>query len=239
VIALFAALIAPWFVNWNDYKGTFEAEAGRILGQPVTVVGSARASILPSPSLTFGDVRVGDVDGKPMMTVDRFEVTIELMPLLQGEIRVVSMKLRRPVVTVMVDDSGGIDWLARSEASQKLDPDKVILENVAITDGEIDYSDIRAGISRRLEKVNAEVEARSLSGPWRVDGSFLDDGQRVPFRLSTGRRAESGAIRLKTELTPANWPVTLVADGCRAVNLAPGDEAKAIADMRAAGVVVR
>jgi nicotinamidase/pyrazinamidase len=33
--------------------------------------------------------------------------------------------------------------------------------------------------------------------------------------------------------------VTLVADGCRAVNLAPDDGAKAIAEMRAAGVVVR
>ena len=27
VIALFAALIAPWFINWDDYKANFEAEA--------------------------------------------------------------------------------------------------------------------------------------------------------------------------------------------------------------------
>jgi uncharacterized protein involved in outer membrane biogenesis len=213
VVALFAALIAPWFVNWNDYKTTFEAEAGRILGQPVIVDGSASASILPSPSLTFTDVRVGDSEGKPMMTVDRFEVTIELMPLLQGEIRVVSMKLRKPVVSVSVDDSGAVDWLRRNEASQTLDPDKVVLENVEIADGEITYSDARTGIRRVLQRLNAQVEARSLSGPWRIDGSYLDGGQRVPFRISTGRRAENGAIRVKTEITPANWLVALVADG--------------------------
>lgn len=49
VIALFAALIAPWFINWDDYKANFEAEATRILGQPVHVNGTADASILPSP----------------------------------------------------------------------------------------------------------------------------------------------------------------------------------------------
>ncbi|KAB2855709.1 MAG: AsmA family protein, partial [Bauldia sp.] len=69
VIALFAALLAPWFINWDDYKGNFQAEAEKILGQPVRVVGSAKASILPSPSLTFTNVEVGDTEGQPMMTV--------------------------------------------------------------------------------------------------------------------------------------------------------------------------
>ena len=56
VIALFAALIVPWFVNWNDYRASFEAEASRILGHRVHVEGDAHATILPSPSLTFTDV---------------------------------------------------------------------------------------------------------------------------------------------------------------------------------------
>ncbi|MEO8669499.1 MAG: AsmA family protein, partial [Bauldia sp.] len=213
VIALFAALIAPWFINWNDYRGGFEAEAGRILGQPVKVAGSASASILPSPSLTFTNVRVGDIEGRPMMTVDRFEVTIELMPLLQGEIRVTSMKLRRPVATVSVDDSGTVDWFLRNEASKTLDPDRVVLENVEISEGQVTYNDARTGIARVFERINGQVEAGSLYGPWRVDGSYLDNGQRVPFRVSTGRRAENGTIRVKTELSPANWPVTLSAEG--------------------------
>ena len=56
VVALFAALIGPYFINWNDYKGTFEAEAEKILGQPVRVVGTASATLLPLPSLTFTQV---------------------------------------------------------------------------------------------------------------------------------------------------------------------------------------
>jgi len=62
VIALFVALIGPYFVNRNDYKSTFEAEAEKILGQPVRVVGTAKATVLPSPSLTFTNVQVGDTE---------------------------------------------------------------------------------------------------------------------------------------------------------------------------------
>ena len=122
-IALFTALIGPYFVNWNDYKSTFEAEAEKILGQPVRVAGTAKATVLPSPSLTFTNVQVGDTEGEPMMTVERFDVTIELMPLLQGEIHVISMKLQKPHVRIAVDDSGTVDLLIRSEASKALDPE--------------------------------------------------------------------------------------------------------------------
>ncbi|HMN86585.1 MAG TPA: AsmA family protein [Bauldia sp.] len=171
VIALFAALVGPWFINWDDYKANFEAEAEKILGQPVRVDGSAKASILPSPSLTFTDVKVGDTEGRPMMTVEKFSVTIELMPLLEGEIRVVTMKIEKPVVTVSTDDSGNIDWLLRTEASKALDPDKVVLDDVEISDGTLTYRDARSGVDLTFAGINATVGARSLSGPWRVEGT--------------------------------------------------------------------
>ena len=148
-----------------------------------------------------------------MMEVDRFEATIELMPLLQGEIRVVSMKLERPRVRVMVDDSGTVDWLIRTEASKSLDPDKVVLEDVEINDGSVTYADAGSGVAFSAQHVNALVEARSLSGPWRVEGSYLDGGTRVPFRLQTGRRLEDGSIRVKTDISPARWPLAIAADG--------------------------
>jgi len=213
VIALFAALIGPWFVNWNDYKATFEAEAEKIVGRPVHVVGSASATLLPSPSLTFEDVTVGDVAGEPMMTVDRFEITIELMPLLQGQFRVTSMRLDRPRTHVVVNDAGRLDWQARSEASKALDPENVILDRLEIVDGRIDYSDRIGEADLTFEGVNAVVEARSMLGPWRIEGSYLEDGIAVPFRFATGRFLDDGTIRVKTDLSPAGWPVALTADG--------------------------
>ncbi|HET7716896.1 MAG TPA: AsmA-like C-terminal region-containing protein, partial [Bauldia sp.] len=213
VIALFAALIAPWFINWDDYKANFEAEAARILGQPVRVAGSADASILPSPSLTFTDVEVGETEGQPMMKVKRFSVTIELMPLIQGEIRVIAMKLEEPVVRVSIDDAGQVDWTIRGEASRDLDPDKVALSGVEITDGTLIYNDSRSGASVTLTDIAATVEARSLAGPWRFEGSYATDGVPAQFQIATGVRDEDGSLRVKLDVTPGHWPIAIGADG--------------------------
>jgi hypothetical protein len=210
---LFAALIGPFFVNWTDYKATFEAEAEKILGRPVEVIGTAHATLLPSPSLTFNEVKVGHAEGEAMMTVDRFSVTIELMPLLQGEFRVVSMSLERPVVRIAVEDDGRLNWQDRSDASKALDPEKIILEKFEIVGGHIDYVDNATGNTFSFEDIDATIEASSLLGPWRIDGEYYKDGAAVEFKIATGRRLDTGEIRVKTDVKPADWPVVLLADG--------------------------
>ena len=177
------------------------------------VNGSAHASILPSPSLTFTDVQVGEAGGEPMMTVARFEATMELTPLLQGQIRVISMKLVEPKVRVSADEKGMVDWLRRGPSAQTLDPDKVALADVQVTDGSIFYSDARTGVALTFEGITASIEARSLAGPWRAAGTYLDDGKAVQFGFATGRRLDDGTIRVKSDLTPSKWPVVVSADG--------------------------
>ena len=203
----------PWFVDWNAYRSTFEREAGKILGQPVTVAGTADASLLPMPSLVFTDVRVGGTPDKPMMQVDRFAVRIELIPLITGTFNVVDMAITRPRLQVTVGADGTPDWLRRSEASETLDPDAVKLERVDISDGSIDYHDERTGRSVALTGINAAVDARSLLGPWKVEGGLVADGVPTTIRIATGRRDEDRTIRVKLEANPANAPITFSAEG--------------------------
>ena len=39
ILALLAALIGPYFIDWNQFRPQFEAEAARIIGVPVRVAG--------------------------------------------------------------------------------------------------------------------------------------------------------------------------------------------------------
>lgn len=213
VIALFAALIVPWFVNWNSYRASFEAEASRILGHRVHVEGNAHATILPSPSLTFTKVEVDDENGRRMMDVARFNVVIELMPLLQGKIQVVSMTLDKPVINVAVDAAGNTPWLTRAKLHEPFDPDKVALDNVTIRDGAINYSNAQTGVSRTIDGIAANASTISLSGPWHVDGFYRDDGKQADFRIATGRVLGDGTIRIKADVNPVRWPVTVDIDG--------------------------
>ena len=58
VLALVAALVGPYFVDWTNYRADFERQAGAVLGRKVTVEGNATARLLPFPSVTFSDVTV-------------------------------------------------------------------------------------------------------------------------------------------------------------------------------------
>ncbi|MCX5516945.1 AsmA family protein [Kaistia defluvii] len=213
IAVLVSALVIPWFVDWNAFRSTFEREAEKILGQPVTVAGTADASLLPMPSLVFTDVRVGGSPDQPMMKIDRFAVRIELIPLITGTFKVVDMAITRPRLQVTVGADGTPDWLRRSEASKTLDPDAVTLEKVDISDGSIDYRDLRTGRSVSLTAINAAVDARSLLGPWKVEGGLVANGVPSTFRIATGRRDEDRTIRVKLEANPANLPIAVSAEG--------------------------
>jgi len=59
IIALIAALVGPYFIDWNQFRPQFEAEATRIIGTPVRVGGKLDARLLPAPSLQLQSVVVG------------------------------------------------------------------------------------------------------------------------------------------------------------------------------------
>ena len=141
VLALLGALIAPYFVDWTAYRSDFEREASRILGRRVEVRGGASATLLPFPSLTFGDVAVLGDDGKPLLEIDHFRMDAELAPYLSGEILIYSMTLQSPTIRVPVHKDGSIGWVV--DRPNVPSDAKVVLENVAISDGRVILEDAR------------------------------------------------------------------------------------------------
>ncbi|KQZ81397.1 AsmA protein [Mesorhizobium sp. Root157] len=212
VLVLIAALAVPPFVDWTGYRADFEREASAILGRTVTVRGDATARLLPFPSVTFSDVAVaGGPDGQPAMTVETFSMDAELAPFLRGEVLIFDMRLVRPKGTIDVGADGAIDWTVRP--SSPFDASQIVIEKLTITDGEVEVHHGAGGRSHKLSKINSTVSAKSLVGPWRLDGSLLFDGLRTALTASTGRVAEDGQMRLRLRLDPDGYPLTIETDG--------------------------
>ena len=76
VVFLFAALLAPYWIDWKQFTREFEVQATKAIGQPVKVGGDASLRILPLPFISFGKLEVGkNADHSPLMTVERFSRT--------------------------------------------------------------------------------------------------------------------------------------------------------------------
>ena len=146
------------------------------------------------------------------MTVERFSLVAELLPFLSGDIRIVEMTMQKPKLDLEVDESGTVAWT--SPQSAIVDAEQIEIEKLTIEGGTAKLSGLAGGREVLLENINANVSARSLLGPWRIDANA--DIEDVPSRLdiSTGTyQHDVRSIRLKIEALRKDRPYRLLIDG--------------------------
>ena len=212
MLALSVALVGPYFVDWTSYRADFEREMGRILGREVKVEGTASARLLPFPSVTFTAVTVaGFKPGEPAMTVETFSMDAELAPFLRGDVHIFDMRLERPSMRVDVAEDGALDWAVRP--SVPVNAHHISLEKLTVSEGRMVIRHAASGRTHTLTEINANASARSLAGPWRVDGSLRLDGMRTALNIVTGALDEQSGMRLRVRAQPERYPIMLESDG--------------------------
>lgn len=211
VLVLLAALVVPLFVDWTSYRADFEREASAILGRKVTVAGKASARLIPFPSVTFTDVQVGGAGGRePAMTIDSFSMDAELAPFLSGRVLIFDMRIERPKAQVVIGEDGSIDWTVRP--STPVDPSRVALEHVSISNAEITVHDLPGKRDHVFRDLDAIVVAKTLDGPFHIEGNGVFGRTESAFTVATGK-AEKGAMRLLFRLQPKFAGFQLETDG--------------------------
>ena len=111
ILALLAALVGPYFVNWNDHRAFFEAEASRLVGLNVQVAGAdqgQRAAVAGGDARRHRD-RSGR-RGQPAARRARSSIELGLGALMRGEIRAVETRLVGPQFSIGLNSLGQIDW---------------------------------------------------------------------------------------------------------------------------------
>lgn len=189
------------------------------------MAGDLDLTLLPFPVLTFNDVRIGDREGDPMMTVERFRARLDIPPLLGGDVQFDEIEFDAPRLAINIDDNGQLDWMlgARS-AFTAADLPRIGLQNLSVRDGRVTFTDGRSGLQLQLTELNTtRVTARSLLGPWNIEGSVVAAGVPVAFRLATGTlQGDTVRVTSDFDVGPGS-PLTgsLHADG--AVTMATGE----------------
>lgn len=182
-----------------------------LLGRPVTVAGTASARLLPFPSVTFSDVKVGDPDVEPVMTIEKFSMDAELAPFLRGQVLIFDMRLEKPSATVRIDDGGVVDWAIRPRTPFR--SAQVKLENMRITDGSVVVRDDATSTTRSISGLNAVLSAADLAGPWKFDGTLFFNGEKTAISASTGAVKPDGTMQMHARVIPASIPAALETDG--------------------------
>jgi hypothetical protein len=210
ILALVTALVGPFFVDWGSYRTEFETEVAQLTGLEVRVTGPIDVRLLPTPTLTLQQIELGR-PGDPAKTRARaLRIEFALGDLMRGTWRAPDMKLQGPELALGLDPAGRLVWSAPTIG---LDPDAVSIEHLEIEDGRATLADAASGARLVLDKLEFTGQVRSLLGPVKGEGSFAIDGQHYPFRLSVGRPAEDGGVKVRLNVDPIDYPRTVDVDG--------------------------
>ena len=182
IIALVAALVGPYFIDWNQFRPQFEAEATRIIGAPVRVGGKLDARLLPAPSLQLRSVVVGGANDLGKVRADKLDVEFSLGSLMRGEVRATELTINGLSLDLGLDPKGRIDWPASTGA---FNLGSLAIDRLNLT-GRIALHDAGSRGTLELSDIAFSGDVRSLAGSIRGDGNFTLSGTRYPFRVSSG-----------------------------------------------------
>ena len=209
ILALTAALVGPYFIDWNQFRPQFEAEATRVIGAPVRVDGALDARLLPTPSLRLRSVVVGGANDLGKVRADKLDVEFSLGELMRGEWRATELTINGLALDLGLDPQGRIDLPV---ASGKFNLGSLAIDRLNLT-GRIALHDAASRGTLELNDIAFSGDVRSLAGSVRGDGNFMLSGTRYPFRVSSGQTQDGGGTRVHLNIDPGASALAIDLDG--------------------------
>src|SRR4051812_17824129 len=222
VLVIAAALIAPFFIDLNDYKGMIEAKAKEATGRDLKIDGKISLSILPLPSVTVDGIKFGNAPGGTapnMAEIESAKVKVALMPLLSHKAQITEIVLTRPVIVLEKLKDGTGNWQLNPPAASGTTAEPapaqpssdgatasaggwdVQVDGASVEDGTFIYRDATTGSEQKVEKINVDLSMQSLKGPFDAKGGLVAMNLPLGFSVKAGRMDPSAPMPIDLTLT--------------------------------------
>lgn len=203
VLLVAGALVAPGFIDWNNYRAEIATEVRKATGRRLVIEGNIAVALLPAPQLSVSKVRLANLEGAvapDMAKLDALDVRIAFWPLLSGKVEVSSIVLRGAEIELEALADGRVNWdfgagakgAAAGAGADAGDSaaDAVRLEQVVISRGRVSFRDSRKNTLEKIEGIEARLAAETLSGPFVLRGRATVRGIALALDARTGRLAD-------------------------------------------------
>ncbi len=209
VLALFVVAVAtiPFLAPLETFKEDIAAGVEQQTGRKLEIAGEMSLSLYPSVAIEVGGVRFANAPGgtaENMLSLDKLEVEVELMPLFIGELVVERFVLIRPVIALEVDKDGRPNWVFRKAGAAGEKPAKTDdadadevgiarLGDIRLVEGSLSYRDRRSGETQTVQKINMTISLPDLDSALDAAGDLVWKGEKIGLVASIARpRALTG-----------------------------------------------
>lgn len=212
LVLLIGVVIAlPFLIDPNDYKDEIIALVEKNTGRQLQIPGDIKLSVFPWLGAELGEISLGNAPGfgtEPMLQLKGMDVRVQLLPLLQGQVRLGHVTLRGLNLQLARNKNGLTNWddlvtpktIAAPPASST---DKsptggaplaaaLIADGLTISNAHIDWQDETSGQHYTLRDLNLTVGAIAPDQPFPVD---------TELQFDSAAPKASGKLVLSTILT--------------------------------------
>jgi uncharacterized protein involved in outer membrane biogenesis len=229
LVALVVAVVVAGYVvlsgmEFDDLRARIEAEAKAATGRDLVIGGKIDLAVSLTPAIAIEQVSFANADWgsrAQMITLDRFEVEVALLPLLSGDIEIRRLVIVRPNILLETDAEGRANWSLEGiaetaeETVEEAEPGAEttiggmpILHEIIIEDGLLTYRDGQTGEVMEVVLSRLTSSAKGPSQPISLNLEGTYNG--APIKLS-------GSLGAPLELNEGPFPVDLTAEAGGAV----------------------
>jgi len=204
LIGLFVLMVATVVAGYavlssldiNQYRDQIIAEAQEATGRKVRIDGEMDLKISLSPAIVLNDVGLSNAEwasSEEMVSVNRFELEVAIVPLLSSELQIKRLVVIDPVIELETRADGTANWALEvgehsGEAAESSDSGdeggelKASFDEILIEGGRVTYRDGATGETLALTIDSLTAAASGTSSPLVLD--FTGSYQEVPVTLA-------------------------------------------------------
>ncbi len=194
-------------IDWNRHKDEISRQFSQATGKEVVFEGPVRFSLFPSPYLEAADISVYNRKEKGekvlLAKIPRLVSTLSVRSLIGGHFDVERMNIMEPEIFVEALPEGGLNWHSAGGNQQdfQIDNVRISLASVTVEKAKMHFISSVHNINSVLDDMNAEIIAESLFGPYRIEGSYVKNGNPGGFAISLGQFSDSFATSVNAVIS--------------------------------------
>ena len=244
VVLIIAALAAvSLLLNPNDYKDRIAAAAENALGRKVQIEGDLSLSVFPWVVIETGAIRVenpAEFGGGDFVSLKQAALSVKLMPLLTGSVRIDKVTATDMVVLLVKDKNGRGNWefkpaptegatgdgaqtagqgaapdagqASSSSAGQGMD---IAISSLELVNADITYRDLAAGTAYQLKQFNFKGDNLQPGEEFKMAGTGLviatKEALSAGFKLDTS--GEINPLTMTGNLSALNFSINAEGKG--------------------------
>lgn len=192
--------LATQLIDQSKYKKIIVEKVSEISGYNLEWDDDIAFSLMPLPHATIKNLQIANGNQK-IITVKKADIEVELIPLLSKKIKIRTIELYEPSITLTTLEDGHKNWMTAtlykvesSEAvkGQSINPDTekddgfdISLDMLQIFNGTLIWDDQSKSIRQKFEDIDVTSKADSMSGPFDVNGGLVWNGRKIEAKLTT------------------------------------------------------